>query len=83
MLFKELKSRFGLDEITTTDAHIIEALIIMAAISFLMSRVIVDELRRLEATWRVEDDVADADSLWSRFPRRRCSLAVKRHTHLI
>jgi len=61
LLFNELKSRFGLDEITTTDAYIIEALIIVAAISLLMSRVIVDELRTLEAN-RLEGDAADADS---------------------
>ena len=49
MLFNELKSRFGLDEINTTDPYIIEALIIMAAISLLMSQAIVDELRELDA----------------------------------
>ena len=83
LLFKELKSRFGLDEINTTDAYIIEALIIMAAISLLMSRVIVDELRSLEARQREGDTAADADSSASRLPRRRCSLAVERHAHLI
>jgi hypothetical protein len=83
LLFKELKSRFGLDEINTTDTYIIEALIIMAAISLLMSRVIVDELRNLEATRRVEEAAADADSSASRLPRHRCSLAVERHAHLI
>jgi hypothetical protein len=72
-----------LDEINTTDTYIIEALIIMAAISLLMSRVIVDELRTLEATRRVEENAADADSSASRLPRRRCSLAVERHAHLI
>jgi len=84
LLFKELKSRFGLDEINTTDAYIIEALIIMAAISLMMSRVIVGELRSLEARQR-EGDAADADSSESasRLPRRRCSLAVERHAHLI
>jgi len=82
LLFKELKSRFGLDEINTTDVYIIEALIIMAAISLLMSRVIVDELRTLEAN-RHEADAADADSSASRLSRRRCSLAVERHAHLI
>jgi IS4 transposase len=82
LLFKELKSRFGLDEINTTDAYIIEALIIMAAISLLMSRAIVDELRTLEATRR-EENAADADSSASRLSRRRCSLAVERHAHLI
>jgi IS4 transposase len=83
LLFKELKSRFGLDEINTTDTYIIEALIIMAAISLMMSRVIVDELRSLEARQREAEAAADADSSASRLPRRRCSLAVERHAHLI
>jgi hypothetical protein len=84
LLFKELKSRFGLDEINTTDAYVIEALVIVAAISLMMSRVIVDELRKLEARQR-EADAEDADSgeSASRLPRRRCSLAVERHAHLI
>ena len=87
LLFKELKSRFGLDEINTTDVYIIEALIIMAAISLLMSRVIVDELRKLDARQRESEGgtAGDADSgeSASRLPRRRCSLAVERHSHLI
>ncbi len=83
LLFKELKLRFGLDEINTTDAYIIEALIIMAAISLMMSRVIVDELRELEAQQRKTTAAADADESASRLPRRRCSLAVERHAHLI
>ncbi|MFC7126517.1 IS4 family transposase [Halovenus rubra] len=83
LLFKELKSRFGLDEINTTDTYIIEALIIMAAISLMMSRVIVDELRSLEARQREAEAAADADESASRLPRRRCSLAVERHAHLI
>jgi IS4 transposase len=83
LLFKELKSRFGLDEINTSDAYIIEALVIMAAISLMMSRVIVDELRSLEAKRREDETAADADESASRLPRRRCSLAVERHAHLI
>ena len=83
LLFKELKSRFSLDEINTTDTYIIEALIIMAAISLMMSRVIVDELRSLEQKQREGEVAADADSSASRLPRRRCSLAVERHAHLI
>jgi IS4 transposase len=82
LLFKELKSRFGLDEINTTNAYIIEALVIMAAISLLMSRVIVNELRRLDERQR-DDEAADADASASRLPRRRCSLAIERHAHLI
>ncbi len=70
-----------MDEINTTDAYIIEALIIMAAISLLMSRVIVDELQKLDAKQRESDDDASASS--PRLPRRRCSTAVERHSHLI
>jgi len=81
LLFKELKSRFRLDEINTTDPYIIEALIIMAAISLMISRVIVDELHKLDAKQR--DVAADADKSASRLPRHRCSLAIERHAHLI
>ncbi len=48
-----------------------------------MSRVIVDELRSLGARQREAEAAADDDSLASRLPRRRCSLAVERHAHLI
>jgi putative transposase len=49
-----------------------------------MCRVIVDELRMLEAE-QYEADAADADSgeSASRLPPRRCSLAIERHIHLI
>ncbi|MFC6752565.1 IS4 family transposase [Halorubrum tibetense] len=81
LLFKELKSRFGLDEINTTDPYIIEALIIVAALSLLMSRVMVDELRKLDARRQGSDDDAAASS--TRLPRRRCSHALERHAHLV
>ena len=81
LLFKELKSRFRLDEINTTDPYIIEALVIMAAISLMMSRVIVDELHKMEA--RRRDVAADADESASRLSRRQCSVAISRHAHLI
>ena len=81
LLFKELKSRFGLDEINTTNAYLIEALIIIAAISLLMSRVIVDELQQLDAKQRDSADDAAASS--TRVPRGRCSTIVERHSHLI
>ncbi len=77
LLFKELKSRFGLDEINTTDAYIV------GPISLMMTRVIVDELRELEAQQRKMTCTADADESASRLPRRRCSLAVERHAYLI
>ena len=45
LLFKELKSRFGLNEINTTDPYLIEALILIAAIPLITSCVIVEELQ--------------------------------------
>jgi hypothetical protein len=56
----------------------------MAGISLMMSRAIVDELRKLEAA-QSEAVAADVDSgeSASRLPRRRCSLAIERHAHLI
>jgi IS4 transposase len=61
LLFKELKSRFGLNEINTTDPYLIEALILIAAISLMMSRVIINELQKLDAQQRESADT----------PRRR------------
>ena len=82
LLFKELKSRFGLDEINTTDPYLIEALILIAAISLMMSRVIVDELQKLDAQQRESaDDAASSSS--TRIPRGRGSTIVERHSHLI
>jgi len=62
-----------LDEINTTDAYIIEALIIMTAISLMMIRVIVDELQELEAQQREMNAAVDANESASRLPRGRCS----------
>jgi len=58
----------GLDEINATDTYIIEALIIMAAISLMISRVIVDELRELEAQQRETHAATDADESASGLP---------------
>ncbi|MGQ3327996.1 IS4 family transposase, partial [Halorubrum sp. FL23] len=54
---------------------------IVAALSLLMSRVIVDELRKLDAKRQGSDDDAAASS--TRLPRRRCSHALERHAHLV
>jgi len=51
--------------------------------SSMMTRVIVDELREIEAQQREMTATADADSLASRLLRRRCSLAVERQAHLV
>ena len=57
----------------------------MAGISLMMSRVIVNELRKIEARQRETEPAADADlpESASRLPRRCCSLAIERHAHLI
>lgn len=80
--FRELKSPFRLDDINTTMAYIIEALVIIAAISPVISREIVDELHKLDAE-RTDAADADCDESASRLPRRRGSLAVGRYAHLI
>jgi len=77
LLFKELKSRFGLDEINTTDPYIIEAVIIVVAISLLMNRVIMDELRKSGAKRQRGDDGAYVSSAC--LPCRRCSHTLERH----
>lgn len=83
MLFKELESRFGLDEINTTDAYIIEALITIAAIPLMISRVTVDELRSVEAKQREVEAAADADESALRLACCRYSLTVERYAQLI
>ena len=70
MLFKKLKSRVSLDEMNATDVDIIEALIIMSAISLMMSRVIVDECGH----WKQESTRTKPPQTLTR--RRRGSLGV-------
>ncbi len=48
-----------------------------------MSRGVRNKLRELETQQRETNNAADADRSASRLPRRRCSLAVERHAHLI
>ena len=59
-----------MDGIYTTDAYIINTLIIMAAISLLMSRVIMEELRSVEAGQSKVEDVGVATPLPSLFASR-------------
>ena len=47
----------------------------------MISRVIVDELHKLDA--KQGDGAADADTSASRLPPRRCSTAIECHSHLI
>lgn len=78
--FKVLKSWFRLDKLRVSDPVIIEALLLLAALSLVVSRLILDGLRDLEAEEMPdEDDTA----VRTRLPRRRGSLAVERFAGLI
>jgi hypothetical protein len=70
LLFNELKSWFRLDEINTANLYIIKTLIIMAAISLVISRVIINEFHELDAK---RHDAAVADESASRLSPRRGS----------
>ena len=78
--FKTLKSWFRLDKLRVSDPVIIEALLLVAALSLVVSRVILDELRGLEAEQLSE---TDDTSVRERLPARRCDLAVERFGWLI
>ena len=80
--FKALKSWFRLDKLRVSDPVIIEALLLVAALSMVVSRVIVDELRELEVREMSELD-AEETSVRERLPRRRGSLAVERFAGII
>lgn len=73
--FKALKSWFRLDELDVEEPVIIEALILIAALSLVVCRVILDELRELEAQ---QAPVDVEGSPRDRIPRRRGSLAMQR-----
>ena len=47
LIFKELKSRYALDAITTSKAHIVEALIWAAMLTLMASRIIYQVIRKL------------------------------------
>ena len=89
--FKVLKSWFRLDDLRVSNPVIIEALLLVAALSLVVSRVILDELRELETQPLPTDDTeADNDdenepeeSVRERLSRRRGSLAVQRFGGLI
>ena len=78
--FKTLKSWFRLDKLRVSDPVIIEALLLVAALSLVVSRVILDELRELETEPLSE---TDDTSVRERLPARRCDLAVERFGWLI
>jgi IS4 transposase len=79
LLFKELKSTYNLDQVTTSNPVAVEALILVALISLVVSRVVLDLLREI-----ADRDAANSDSNdTSRIPRRRWSRVFSRYGGLI
>lgn len=82
LLFRELKSSFGLDRIRVSEPVIIETLLVVAALSLVVSRVILDQLRDLEqlATGPGESRSSEAPRP---IPTERGSAVIQRHADLI
>lgn len=80
LLFKELKSTYNLDQIPTSNPVAAEALILVALISLVVSRVLLDLLREI-----VDREAAceDGDESSSRILRRRWSRVFSRYGGLI
>lgn len=79
LLFKELKSTYNLDQIPTSNPVAVEALIFVALISLVVSRVLPDLLRDI-----VDRDTAGDDSDDPlRIPRQRWSPVFSRYGGLI
>lgn len=79
LLFKELKSTYNLDQIPTSNPVAVEALILVALISLVVSRVLLDLLR--EITNR--ETGSDGDEPPLRIPRLRWSRVFSRYGGLI
>lgn len=80
LLFKELKSTYNLDQIPTSNPVAVEALILIALISLVVSRVLLDLLREI-----VDREAAHEDDNGSspRIPPRRWSRVFSRYGGLI
>ncbi|ELY99942.1 IS4 family transposase [Natrialba aegyptia] len=79
LLFKELKSTYNLDQIPTSNSIAVEALILVALISLVVSRVLLDLLREIVDGDAAGDDGDDP----SRIPRLRWSRVFSRYGGLI
>lgn len=67
LLFKELKSTYNLDQIPTSNPVAVEVLILVALISLVVSRVLLDLLREIVNREAASDDNSTASCI----PRRR------------
>jgi IS4 transposase len=79
LLFKELKSTYHLDQIPTSDPVAVEALILVALISLVVSRVLLDFLREIADREAPLDDGKES----SRIPPQRWSRVFSRYGGLI
>ena len=79
LLFKELKSTYNLDQVPTSNPVAVEALVLTALISLVVSRVLLDLLREI-----ADRNTAGKDSNDSLYiPPRRWSWVFSRHGGLI
>jgi len=79
LLFKELKSTYNLDQVPTSNPVAVEALILVALISLVVSRVLLDLLREIVDREAPLDDSKES----SRIPPRRWSRVFSRYGGLI
>ena len=79
LLFKELKSTYNLDQIPTSNPVTAEALILVALISLVVSRVLLDLLREIVDRETISDDGEES----SYIPPRRWSRVFSRYGGLI
>lgn len=82
LLFRELKTRFGLDKLRVSEPVIIEALLVVAALSLVVSRIILEQLRELEPL-AVGEGSEHPSEATSRIPTERGSAVIRRHADLI
>lgn len=81
LLFKELKSTYNLDQIPTSNPVAVEAMILVALISLVVSRVLLDLLREIVDRDAADDDNDDPSRIpprWSQVFSRYGGLILRR-----
>jgi len=80
LLFRELKTTYGLDEINSGKPEVVEALILIGLLSLVVSRTLRKLFIEIIEAQQDEEDDADASSL---LPRERWARAFGRHSDRI
>ena len=80
LLFKELKSTFNLDEVSSSKPEVVEALILIAVLSLIVSRALRQLFIEIVAYNQDSDDDREPSSL---LPRRRWSKVFSRYSAAI